>query len=161
LLGGTAGVTNAQLSLAAGSQTTSLRLGGGFQRETSVFPGDFGYRKSTALLRVDHRAFDERLQVSVAVNYGADNNKLLHHNMVAEARPLPPKATAVYNACGTLNWADATWVNPLSHLLKANVIQAETVVANTGITYCIWQGLSLRANVRYTVNRTEEQRKVP
>jgi len=161
LLGGTAGVTNAQLSLAAGSQTTSLRLGGGFQRETSVFPGDFGYRKGTALLRVDHRAFDERLQVSVAVNYGADNNKLFHHDMVGEALTLPPNAPAVYNADGTLNWADGTWVNPLSHLLKTNVIQSENVVANTGITYRIWQGLSLRANVGYTVNRTEEQRKVP
>src|SRR5690606_17985102 len=74
--GGTAFLTDAQLSLSGGNKFTAFRLGGSFHKEGTVFPGDYGYDRLNGFLNVNHTSKDGKLKANVSVNYGADWNKL-------------------------------------------------------------------------------------
>src|SRR5690606_29366211 len=77
LLGGTANLSNAQISLSGGNTTTSFRMGLGYIRETTVFPGNFSNKKFSGSLNLNHRSANRRVHVDISGNYLIDNNNLL------------------------------------------------------------------------------------
>src|SRR5690606_14239768 len=81
-LGNTARMNNAQLSLSGGSGGTTYRLNGGWRNETMVFPGSMGHRLASVGLNIDQRAFADRLNMTLAVNYGNSLNKTSANNLI-------------------------------------------------------------------------------
>src|SRR5690606_1578019 len=78
LLGGTAIITDLNVSATGGNATTSFRLGGSYHKEGTVFPGDFDYNKITVGLNLNHVSENKKFEVNLSVNYGLDNNDLFN-----------------------------------------------------------------------------------
>lgn len=161
LFGGLAEITNAHLSLAGGNQYTSFLIGGNYQKETTVFPGDFGYRKATTNLNLNHRTEDDRLQINFSANYGVDQNELFNDSFVDLALSLAPNAPRLYDDEGNLNWEEGTWSNPLATLYKKQKVTANNLLSNLSLDYRIAKGFNLKTNLGYTFLRSEELIKTP
>lgn len=157
LFGGTANITDAQLSYSAGNAATSFRFGGGIHRETTVFPGDFSYMKATAHLNLNHSALNNRLNISVSLNYGNDNNDQFSRNIVYDALTLAPNAGSL-TPSGELDWAgyDFNRPNPLSYFKVSHNNKTSGLITNAIITYNIIKGLNLKANLGYTDSGSKE-----
>src|SRR5690606_11629118 len=105
--GGTSEVTDTNLAISSGNEPTSFLLGGSYHRESTVFPGDFGYNKVTANLNLNHSSINQKFHINLSTNYGIDNNKLFNSvNWINYALTLPPNGPAIYNEDGSLNWTD-------------------------------------------------------
>ncbi|SFF68833.1 TonB-linked outer membrane protein, SusC/RagA family [Salegentibacter agarivorans] len=151
LYGGTAEITDLNLSVSGGNATTSFRIGGSYHEEGTVFPGDFKYSKVTGGLNLNHRSKNEKLQLNLSLNYGVDNNNLFgSDSFISDALTLPPNAPRLYNDDGSLNWEDLTWDNPLANLQNSSNDQVNNLVTSLGISYEILEGLTFKTNAGYT-----------
>ena len=72
LVGNAAYNNTVRLSATGGSESTRFILGGSFMKETTVFPGDFNYKKTTAFANITHHSEDKRLRIQFSANYGQD-----------------------------------------------------------------------------------------
>lgn len=161
LFGGLAEIINVHLSLAGGNQYTSFLIGGGYQKESTVFPGNFGYRKATTNLNLKHRSKDNRFQLNISANYGVDQNELFSDIFVDLALSLAPNAPELYDEEGNLNWENGTWDNPLATLYKEQQVNSNNLLTNMTLNYRIGKGLALKANLGYTFLLSEELIKTP
>ena len=157
LFGETAHITDAQVSLSAGTSNTSFRFGGGFHNESTVFPGDFGYRKGTANLSLSHSSPGERFKFALTVNYGSDMNRLFNSNPVYTALTLSPNAPG-YDSQGNLDWTgyDFYTPNPFSQMKIQHKASSHTLITSSRFSYEILHGLKAIANVGYTDNLLKE-----
>lgn len=151
LLGNTSYITDTQLSFSGGSNHTTFLVGGAFHKETSVFPEDFGYKKFNANANINHNSEDDKFHLNVSVNYGQDINDLFSSGAIIQSAVLlSPNAPALYNEQGELNWEGGTWTNPLSDLRKPQQIKSNNLIANTSLSYEVWEGLSVKTNLGFT-----------
>jgi TonB-linked SusC/RagA family outer membrane protein len=169
-LGGTANIHDIQLALSGGNQNTSFRLGGGVHNEGVIYDGDFGFRRMSGNLSINHISPNERLHVSINLNYGANRNKLLNDaDFVRFALTLPPNAPKLYDESGDLNWAIVSefgmpansWSNPLSNLRKRHEIKGTNLIANAILSYNIADGFTVKSNLGYTKLDGTETVKAP
>ena len=162
LFGQTASITNANISLASGNETTSFILGAGYHKESTVFPGDFGYQKATANVNVNHHSKDQKLQLNFTANYGVDHNQLFNNTLVNLATSLPPNAPPLYTENGDLNWENWVWEgNPLAQLEKKQTVQSNNLFSNLNLSYELFKGLGFKTNLGYSLLNNEELLKNP
>ncbi|SRX74747.1 SusC/RagA family TonB-linked outer membrane protein [Aequorivita antarctica] len=161
LIGGTAYTNNVQATLTGGNAQTSFLLSGGYYKETTVFPGDFKYGKGTVHAKMDHSSPNEKLKVSFSANYAADKNELPGADLSLQAKNLPPNAPALYDSEGNLNWENGTWENPLAILNGEYTNSTNSLIANTVLSYKLFERLQLQTSLGYTDNRLEEDRTSP
>ena len=165
--GSTAKILNVNLAANGGNENTSYRLGGGYHKEGTVYPGDFHYQKATAALQVNHTSKDEKLNIELSINYGVDTNNFLNtvnSSLVFLGVSLPPNAPSVYNEDGTLNWEDwdaADLSNPFAGLFNSSEINSKNLIANASISYNLFKNLRFKANLGYTDFGSEELIKMP
>ncbi|HLZ15714.1 MAG TPA: SusC/RagA family TonB-linked outer membrane protein, partial [Cyclobacteriaceae bacterium] len=150
LAGGTANITNAQLSVSGGSANTQFYIGGGYLRESAVFPGDFADQKASLNFKINHVSADSRLKIDFSAYYLVDNNKLPRIDLTPKSLTLSPNAPGLYNPDGTLNWENSTWSNPLAFLRQEFSARTTNLVNNTIVSYRIIDGLTARVNLGYT-----------
>ncbi|MBT1688303.1 SusC/RagA family TonB-linked outer membrane protein [Dawidia soli] len=166
LLGGTANVTDAQASISAGATNTSFRFGGGYHKETLIFPGNFGYHRVTGNVSLNHVSDNDKFKASMTANYGIDNSNLFNDTggIVNAALTLPPFAPRLYNDDGTLNWevhdlggtSRSTWINPMSFTLNRQKVVTNNLVTNATLAYEIIPQLHVSGNVGYTNLNSDE-----
>jgi TonB-linked SusC/RagA family outer membrane protein len=169
LLGGSATITDIHGALSGGNGKTSFRLGGGYHKENTIYPGDFGYTSMMGNLSVDHVSAKQKLRASLTVNYSVNKNKVFNElNYVNQALGLPPNAPQLYDDDGKLNWqySDAfdnfpTWTNPLSLLRRTHDATTGQLIANGVLSYEILPGLSGKANLGLTDLHNDELLKIP
>ena len=159
-------VTDVNIAGSGGNENTSFRLGGAFHKQGTVYIGDFNYQKITANLGLNHRSKDDKLQVSLSVNYGVDNNHLLGNGVNIASSPftLAPNAPAIFNNDGSLNWEDwgnAGLDNPLAGYFNSSRTQSNNLVSSLGLSYELFSGMILKTNVGYTNFESDELVKMP
>ncbi|MDN6342160.1 MAG: SusC/RagA family TonB-linked outer membrane protein [Lactococcus lactis] len=159
--GNRATIDNASISLSSGNETTSFVIGGQYQKEGSVFPGDLGYKKATANINLNHRSLDNKFQIHFTGNYGVDHNNLFNDSFVDKALSLAPNAPRLYNYDGSLNWEDSTWTNPFASLEKEQEVKAKNLITNMSLSYDFGQGLSFKTNLGYNFLISQELIKLP
>ncbi len=158
LFGRTSSITDINVSASGGNGTTFFRLGGSYHKEGIVFPGDNDYHKVTAGLNLDHTSENERFHVGFSANYGLDRSDVPasdNTSFIGMALTLPPNAPKLYNDDGSLHWEDweysPQWNNPLAAVLNRNSSDEGTnLIANLGLSYQLYEGLKLKANLGYT-----------
>lgn len=156
LIGGTAKYTNINASVSGGSSVMQYRIGGTFNRTTTVFPGDFDDKRSSVQFNISNNAGAQRLKAELSGSYMFDNNKLPGIDLTQRAILLEPNAPALYKPDGTLNWApnaagSSTWTNPLSYLESSEFINTtKNLVANLNLGYRLAKGLDLQTKFGYT-----------
>ncbi|MEX1239370.1 MAG: SusC/RagA family TonB-linked outer membrane protein, partial [Cyclobacteriaceae bacterium] len=157
LLGSTAQITNAQVSLSGGNAATSFRLGGGYHKETTVFPGDFGYEKATMHANLRHVSPNKKLTVSLSINYGRDENALINDNFVYVSLTLPPNAPT-HDELGNLVWLgyDFNAPNPYSRLEVKHTAKTNNLISSGRFTYEVLPDLKIVANLGLSDIKTQQ-----
>lgn len=155
LFGRTAYITDVQSYVSGGNQQTSFRFGGGVRKESTVFPGDFGYRKIMGSLNLSHTSENQKLRAELSITYGKDKNTLFNNNLAQNALKLAPNAPTLYDTNGDLNWemsddGVSTFDNPLASTLNEQNIHSNNFISNAVLSYEIIKDLSIKVSAGYT-----------
>jgi TonB-linked SusC/RagA family outer membrane protein len=150
LLGGTSEIKNVQASVSGGSTRTQYLLSGTYRTESTVFPGDFLYKKGAVHFSMNHTSEDERFALNFSVGYTTQNNHQPAVDLTPLARTLAPNAPALYDAQGHLNWENSTWDNPLAGLQQQFEARIGDWTANTFLSYKLLSNLYFKSSVGFT-----------
>ena len=161
LIGGTAYRNNAQLSVSGGSAQTQFLISGAHQRETTVFPGDANYKRTTFHSTITHRSDNDRFRINLSTQYARENNLLPRTDFTLQAYTLAPNAPALYDDEGNLNWENNTWDNPLAALEEKFGVQTNTLMANAMVSYKVFDHVEVRTSLGFTDYRLESYRTLP
>ncbi|RNL68638.1 SusC/RagA family TonB-linked outer membrane protein [Sinomicrobium pectinilyticum] len=161
LIGGTAYITGMQASVSGGGEQTVFRFGGGYRKETTVYPGNSGNRKISGSFNLNHHSADKKFTAGLVANYTADNNSLPVNDLTLAALRLPPNAPEVYDADGKLNWEGATWNNPYAELERKYRNKTDNLVVNTNLGLRLLPGLELKTGLGYTAMEVKELQTTP
>ncbi len=150
LMGGTANITNIQSSLSGGSAQTQFLLSGNYNKETTVYLGNFSYRKGNVHLNVNHESENKKFKTDISIGYSAQNNNQPRMDIMREVVNIAPNAPALYNEDGTLNWENLTFNNPLRNFQGKYEAITNDLIANIMLSYQLTDDLQLKTSVGYT-----------
>lgn len=161
LIGGTAETNNLQASVSGGNEQTQFLLSGMYQNETTVFPGEFNYDRLTVNSNIRHNSADQRFQMTFSTGYSIENNLLPGKDLTFDALRLVPNAPALYDQDGNLNWEDNTWTNPLAALEGKYNNNSNTLIANSVMSYRVYENIELKINSGYNNTVFEDSNIIP
>lgn len=161
LIGGTSEVMGVQASVTGGSEQTKYLFSGNYRTESSVFPGDFLYKKGGGRLSLEHTSSDKKFRINFSGSYTVQHNNLSWIDFVALSRQLAPNAPALYDARGNLNWENGTWENPLANLESKNITKTQDLITNTLISYQLAKNLEFKSSLGFTDLHNNDSRSVP
>jgi TonB-dependent starch-binding outer membrane protein SusC len=161
LIGGTAKYNNINASVSGGNNITQFFIGSTYQKQTTVFPGDFSDQKGSIHFNINNTSLNKKFSIQLNGNYMIDDNQLLATDLTPVARVLPPDAPALYNANGTLNWMPnsngrSSWINPLKYLLQGYQNKAKNLLSNLIMNYELFKGLNVKTNLGYNNLQMDE-----
>lgn len=159
-IGGTEKTNNIQFGLSGGSKNTQFLLSGNLFKETTVFPGDYGYKKGGAHFNVNHNSEDGKISVNFSGNYVVGNNNQPGEDLTRKVKLLPPNHPALYKDNGELNW-DKVYDNPFTALESDYLVKDNSLTASSSIAYEIISGLKIKTTLGFTDNRMIESRTSP
>ncbi len=161
LIGNTAHYNDGQVSVSGGTENTQYLVGGGYHRETTVYPGAEADQKVSAHANINSSTPNKRFKMSFTASYVADMSNVTPNDLTPSVL-LAPDAPALYNSDGTLNWDPlvpgqrGTWNNPVASLLQGYIGRTNNLVSNALISYTLLPGLNLSTNLGYTHTQTTE-----
>ncbi|WP_432670304.1 SusC/RagA family TonB-linked outer membrane protein [Flavobacterium sp. SM2513] len=160
-LGGTSERTSVTASVSGGSEQTQYRAGASFNKETSVFPGDFSYKKAAFTLSAHNVSENKKWESTFTTGYTVQDNVQPRGDLSTVARTLAPNAPALYNPDGSLNWENSTWSNPLRNLEGGYTATIYDLLANAFLSYQLTPQLALKSSIGYTKTDNLEVAAVP
>jgi len=161
LIGGTAQINDGQISVNSGSPQTQFLLSGNYHNETTVFPGDYKYKRGGANFNLNHQSADNNFKINLSASYSSQNNNLPATDFTREARSLSPNAPSLYDAFGNLNWENGTFNNPLRNLEAVYKANTANLIANTILSYQIIPELEIKTNIGFSNLHYDETRTSP
>jgi TonB-linked SusC/RagA family outer membrane protein len=156
LTGETSSINDLRMSLTGGSLNTQYLFSGVYRNESTVFPGDFGYKKGGGHFSLNHQSDNNRFRFTFSTGYTRQKNLLPGANPVSQSRTLPPNAPKLFDEQGELNWEGSTFNNPLAPLRATANSNIADLLANTTFSYDIVAGLQLKLSMGYTDTRSRE-----
>ncbi|WP_319800425.1 MULTISPECIES: SusC/RagA family TonB-linked outer membrane protein [Flavobacterium] len=161
LMGRTALFTDIQGTITGGSQNTNFLLSGNYHNETTVYPGDFKYKKGGSQFSLNHISEDQKFKIQFSSSYTIQDNDQPSLDLTSISRTLAPNAPALYNLDGSLNWAGSTWQNPLRNLAAEFKSNTKDFIANAVLSYELLPGLFAKSSVGYSGLNHFETRTAP
>lgn len=161
LTGGTAEFTNLNASISGGSEQDQFLLSGNFAKQTTVFPGDFRYKKGNLYMNAHHESFDKKFGISFTGGYTVQDNNQPYLDLTRISRQLSPNAPPLYDAEGNLNWQNNTFSNPLAQLNGTYSALTYDLLANSVVSYHFLDNLELKSLFGFTDLRHEESTATP
>jgi TonB-linked SusC/RagA family outer membrane protein len=149
LIGKTVQQYDINMGVSGGNQFTQFMISGGYHKESTVFPGDFGADKISGAISIHHQSLNKRFTLSF------DNSYLINHNTlpredISRRITLAPDAPAIYLPSGALNWENSTWTNPLSVIEKTFTNETEVLNSTISLTYQISKSFSAKISGGYS-----------
>ena len=161
LIGGTAQYTNINSSISGGSDQTQFLLSGNFAKETTVFPGDFRYKKGNIHANINHVSTNNKFSVHFSTGYTVQDNNQPYRDLTRESRILAPNAPALYNEEGNLNWQNNTFSNPLAHLNGKYNALTNDLITNTVLSYDVFEGVKIKSSFGFSQLNHQESTTAP
>lgn len=146
LIGGTANVTQAKLSLSGGSELTNFLVSGTYRKEGTVLPTDMGYKRGSVNLNLNHRSADSKFDLSTSVKYIADLSNLLPTDVTQYYNVAPNFPT--YDATGKYYWFKFDQ-NPMAYFERTYESQTKNLFGNLTAKYAILPDLNVQASLGY------------
>ena len=156
LIGGSANISNVNLSFTGGNSNTKFLLAGGYYREGTVFPGNNTFHRSSGRLFIDHKSVDNRFFIEASTNYSISQSDIPSTDFTSLAVSLSPNAPRLYDASGNLNWENSTWTNPLAVLRRKYYNTTDNLIANATIGYEVIKNLRVKSSFGYTSMTVDE-----
>ncbi|MBW8687127.1 TonB-dependent receptor [Chitinophaga sp. B61] len=153
LMGGTARSTNAEVSVSGGDAKTHFMFSGGYNRQTTVFDGDFNSTRMTGRLSADHTSADNKFYAAITGNYSYDKTALPLSDLTSLYN-LPPNMP-LYNDQGKLAWSQG-FNNPLALLARRYTGNTSNFITNANLRYTIIKDLNFKVNLGYTTTQLEQ-----
>jgi TonB-linked SusC/RagA family outer membrane protein len=158
LIGGTAVITDLQGTITGGSQYTQFLFSGNYNTQSTVFPGNFLYKKGGSQFSLNHRSVDGKFRLVLSLGYTAQNNNQPASDLTNDSRSIVPNAPSLYDIAGNLNWENGTWDNPLRNLPAEFKFKTKDLLANTILSYEIIPDLVVKSSFGYTdLNHVESR----
>ncbi|MDG2433888.1 SusC/RagA family TonB-linked outer membrane protein, partial [Flavobacterium sp.] len=161
LIGGTAVFNDIQTSLSGGSARTQFLINGNFHKETTVFLGDFNYKKGNLLANINHESEDKKFRINFSMGYTAQENNQPGIDITQQSILLAPNAPALYDAEGNLNWENSTFNNPLANFEGKYLSKSNDLLANGLLSYNLLPNLVAKTSFGFTDTRFEDSRTQP
>lgn len=161
LLGGAARLSSVQASLSGGTELTTFRVGTGYRKESTVFPGSFSNQKFSGNINVNHTSENQKFKAQFSGLYTLDHNRLPKVDLTYTALNLPPNAPELYKSDGSLNWENSTWTNPLAQLREKYDSKVYNYITNANFEYEIIEGLTAGSSLGYTRMDAEQLQTTP
>jgi TonB-linked SusC/RagA family outer membrane protein len=163
LIGNTAKYTDAQAAVSGGSDQVQYNIGGGYHRETAVYPGENSMKKASMQVHLSGGSKDQRLKFNFSASYVNENTTLPVTDPISVMSYFAPNAPQAYNEDGTLNWANGTWLkgNPYAFLAQPYRGRSTNLLSNLMLTYNIMKGLDLKTSLGYTNVNMDQRRLIP
>ena len=146
LMGGTANVTEAQLSFSGGSEQTNFLASGTYRDETTVLPTDMGFKRGSVNLNLNHKSLNNKFNLITSVKYVGDQSNLLPSD-VSQYYNLAPNYP-VTTPEGKFYWYGNDQ-NPIAYFDRTYESQTQNLLGNALATYTILPGLNLQASIGY------------
>jgi TonB-linked SusC/RagA family outer membrane protein len=166
LIGGTAHTTDAQLSFSGGNENTKFLMGGGYHKETTVFPTDLADTRSSFHFNLNHISSSKKFVLTLIANYSLAKNQLPTADLTNGIKYSPN--IKLYDSSGKLNWEEGGvpfWnigVNhPLGDLYTKYTGAFQNLISNLQISYRILPGLNLKTSLGYNLAFTDENKIYP
>lgn len=159
-VGNTAEYSNTQLGISGGSENTSFSISGSHNEETTVYPGDYRYKRNNFNASLEHQSSDKKLKVAFTAYYSKQNNKLPPRDFNQIYASLAPNAPDLYKD-GLINWDNSTFRNPMGDATKTFTGESENLTANLILDYKLGYGFSLKLNSGYVDNESREMQIYP
>jgi TonB-linked SusC/RagA family outer membrane protein len=150
LLGGTARYTNLQSSVSGGSAQTQFLLSANYNKQTTVFIGDFNYKKGNVHLSLNHESLDKKFRANLSTGYTIQDNNQPYIDLTNQVMGIAPNAPALFDENGNLNWENNTFNNPARWLNGKNLANTYDLISNLVLSYQIVNGLELKSNFGFT-----------
>ncbi|MDA6071071.1 SusC/RagA family TonB-linked outer membrane protein [Flavobacterium sp. AC] len=148
--GGTSAFTDLQATISGGSPSTTFLLSGNYHTETTVFPGEFLYKKAGFQSSVNHESENKKFKIQFSAGYTLQDNDQPSSDLTSLSRGLAPNAPSLYNIDGSLNWANNTWQNPLRNLSAKFESKSHDLLASTLLSYELLEGLWIKSSFGYS-----------
>lgn len=161
LIGGTAQFTSANAGVSGGSETVRYLIRGSYNRQTTVFPGNYDDKSGGMHFSLNGTSSNQRLRIQLSGSYMYDQNQLPGVDFTNNAILLEPNAPKLYNDNGTLNWAPtidgaSTWANPLATTFATEFSNAtRNLMTSMNVGYTIFSGLVISSNLGFTNLRSD------
>lgn len=156
LIGETAHSQDAYLSISGGNPHVQYMISGGYHKETTVYPGDYGNTRGTAHFSINTESDNKKLKSSLTASYAHSQTSLMGQDYTLLAITLAPNAPALFDAQGKINWQNNTFKNPLSLTGRPYFNTVQGVVSNTQISYEIFNGLTVTNSFGLVHNSVDE-----
>ncbi|MFC3356018.1 SusC/RagA family TonB-linked outer membrane protein [Sphingobacterium zeae] len=153
LIGKKATLSNTQLSVGGGSETTNFMLSLGHNEQTTVFGQGFKYSSNTFNSNISHRSNDNRFSINVSNMFTQQKNNIVKTDMTRTAYMLPPVTPQLYMQDGTLNWEYNTFSNPLAAYNASYENDTKLFQTNANAEYRLFRDVKLKLNtgLNYTI----------
>jgi TonB-dependent starch-binding outer membrane protein SusC len=169
LIGNTAHTNDFQGSISGGNINTQFMIAGGYQRQTTVYPGDFADGVASMHFSINHTSTDKRFTLQLTGLYSSDKNTMPSTDLTRYIN-LPPNLK-LRDSTGNLAWQDngvvyntlgnGDIINPLSLLQQQYTSINENLLGNLQLSYKIVKGLVFRTSLGYNVFHSDETSLMP
>lgn len=159
LLGGKAKYLNSKVDFSGGTNSIQYLFGVGYNRQTTVVPGDFADSNGSIHYSIQTNSKNQRFKVQFSGSAMRDVNELQSVDLVAYALKLAPNAPSLFNMDGTINWAPDnvginTWgvglISPVSYLNGRKFKNSTVNTMNSAVvSYSFSNGFSGKVNLGY------------
>jgi TonB-linked SusC/RagA family outer membrane protein len=162
LIGGTAHLTESQLSITGGNSNTQFLLSGGYHYQTTVFPSDLGDGRASAHFNLNHNSSDKKFSLNLNTNFTSDKNDLNITDLTQYVN-LPPNLK-LYDSRGNLNWEEGGVQfynsifkeNPLALLNAKYTGKFNNLISNLQMNYQLFPAFNIKLNLGYNLVASNE-----
>jgi len=146
-----------QLSVTGGSAGTQFFIGGSFNRQTNVMPGDFSYKRGTMHFNFTHSSTNNRFRLTFSGSLNSDVNNLMFSDL-SVYNYLPPNLI-LYDDKGDLAWNEGgvvSFSNPLSYLKTTYTAKNKGAFSSLLMNYKITEDITARISTGYNLTLLKE-----
>lgn len=169
-IGNTAETVNGNITISGGTDLVQYMIGGSYNRQTTVFPGDFHSQNGNVRFMLNGVSPNQKLKVGLSGLYSFNTQEMPNRDFTEFAIFLPPNHPSFLKEDGSLNFApDPTTglstmlygMNPYGEVIGGNDNPSKTnnMVSNVNISYSILPGLDAMVNLGY--NRLNSNPTIP
>lgn len=155
LIGGTAQITDGQVSLSGGTENIQYVLSGGYRRETSVFYFGGSDQRASGHFKLNNTSNNDKLKLSFSINYALNWADLINEDITLQAALTPPNAPKPFDETGNLNWENNTFENPLAYTKRKFKSNLNNLITNALVSYSLFPNFEIKANLGYA-NRADK-----
>jgi len=164
LVGNNAKTSDAQVTLSGGNKAAQYRIGAGYHKEGTVWPGDMSSDRISTSFNVHSMSENEKFNVDLSGVYTANKSNLIALDL-ANAISLPPNFM-VYDQNGKLGWNEGGVSvigkdNPLATLNNLYLSNMSNLNASLSLDYKVLKNLTVRSSFGYNATQNDEKRLTP